>query len=136
MMLCFRENHCQTEETRLRVLVVEDDGTATDWLRKLLEAQGFAVQTADCYKAALQAATEWMPDMLVSDIRLPDKSGLDVIHSLRSAYPNLKAIAVSGCSKPDDDPTILAAGVSAYLPKPLDAERLGNLIRHLLANER
>lgn len=119
----------------MRVLVVEDDDLAADLLRRLLQAHGYAVRMAGCYKQALQTAAHWLPDLLVTDICLPDKDGLEVLRRMRSAYPTLKGIAVSGCTAPADVSRVYEAGFAAYLPKPLSADQLENAIRRVLADE-
>jgi CheY-like chemotaxis protein len=132
-MFCVRENHCKLKASRLRVLVVEDDRIAAESLRELLESEGYAVRTVGCYKEAVKTACHWLPDVLVSDICLPDKNGREVVRCMQSAHPNLKAIAVSGCTAPEDVAQIYDAGFSVYLPKPLNADQLGATLRGLLA---
>jgi CheY-like chemotaxis protein len=100
--------------SRVRVLVVEDDRVTADSLRELLEGEGFAVRAAGGYKAALKVACDWLPDVLVADICLPDRDGPEVLRCLRSAHPKMKGIAVSGCLAAEDLGRVYESGFAAF----------------------
>ena len=90
------------------------------------------MRSAACYKEALHTATEWFPDVLISDIVLPEKDGFQVIKTMRAAYPGLKGIAVSGYASPEDVARSRDAGFSEHFAKPVDIAQLTDAIRHLL----
>jgi CheY-like chemotaxis protein len=109
---------------RLHLLLVEDHAGTAGVMQRLLEAYGFEVRTAQCYIDALAAAAQWIPDILISDIGLPDKDGIEVMKIMRQAYPGLRGIVVSGYVRAEDEERSRTAGFSEFLCKPVDVERL------------
>jgi PAS domain S-box-containing protein len=109
---------------RLRVLLVEDHGDTAMMLRLVLEGAGHSIETAGDVATALAAATSRHFDLLVSDVGLPDGSGLDLIRELRARGSTVPAIAVSGYGHERDVQRSRAAGFRAHLVKPVDADRL------------
>ena len=118
-------------DSSLRVLVVEDDTTTAAVMRRVLEFAGFGVRAAGSYKDALNLASQWIPDVLVCDIGLPDKDGLALMKTLRRAYPTLKGIVVSGYTGLDDQAKCRDAGFSDYLSKPITAAQITSAIGRL-----
>ena len=119
--------------SRLQVLVVEDDGPTARVLGRLLERAGYAVRVAGTYKDAVRTAGEWLPDLVICDIGLPGRDGLDVMKTMRRAYPGLKGIVVSGHAAPADVAASLEAGFAEHLAKPVSLAQLHQAIRNVLA---
>ena len=107
-----------------RILLVEDHGDTAMMIRLLLEARGYEVETAGEVKQALHAVSLHDFDLLISDIGLPDQSGLEFMQELQGRGNMLKAIAMSGYGREEDLRRSREAGFSAYLIKPVDAEAL------------
>jgi signal transduction histidine kinase/ActR/RegA family two-component response regulator len=106
---------------RLRVLVVEDHRDTAEMMTRLLELEGHEVRTAANVAAALQAVDREGPfDLLVSDLGLPDRSGLDLMRDLRTRGNGLAGIALSGYGQEIDIEQSRAAGFAAHLVKPAD----------------
>ena len=119
---------------QLHVLVVEDDERTARVLGRLLERGGFAVRVVGCYKDALRTACEWLPDLVLCDIGLPGgRDGLDLMRTMRRAYPSLKGLVVSGHATPADVAASLDAGFAEHLPKPISMVQLRDAIRRVLA---
>jgi CheY-like chemotaxis protein len=97
-----------------------------------LKRWGCDVQTADSVASALKAADALKFDVLISDIGLPDGSGLDLIRQLKSRYP-VKGIAVSGFGMEEDLNSSRSAGFSEHLVKPVDLGQLELTLRKVLA---
>jgi PAS domain S-box-containing protein len=106
---------------RLHVLLVDDHEDTRYALRRLLKDHD--VRTASCVSAALEEAALYDFDLLISDIGLPDGSGMDLMQQLRARY-NMKGIALSGYGMEDDVRRSLNAGFCAHLTKPVSAEAL------------
>jgi len=117
---------------RLAVLLVEDNVDSADALSLALELEGFQVRLADSVAAAREAAREPF-DVLVSDLALPDGSGLDLVAEIHRHTP-VPAIALSGYGSARDKSRTAAAGFSAHLTKPVTIERLSETIRELVPN--
>lgn len=78
------------------ILVIEDDAGVRRVLQHTLEGAGHAVRTVDNGRDALHAVSERVPDLVVTDIVMPDSDGLEVIRVLKSDHPGVPVIAISG----------------------------------------
>jgi CheY-like chemotaxis protein len=116
-----------------RVLLVDDHIDTARAMGRLLKRWGCDVQTADSVASALKAADALKFDVLISDIGLPDGSGLDLIRQLKSRYP-VKGIAVSGFGMEEDLNSSRSAGFSEHLVKPVDLGQLEMTLRKVLAS--
>jgi CheY-like chemotaxis protein len=117
---------------RLSILLVDDNVDTLRSLTRLLAMRGLDVVPADSQAAALKLADQTEFDVLVSDIQLPDGSGLELISRLRDRRP-ITGIAISGFGAPDDITNSLAAGFAIHLVKPVDFRRLERAIREVAA---
>ncbi|MEO5931145.1 MAG: response regulator [Candidatus Kapaibacterium sp.] len=115
----------------LRVLVVEDHEDTRLVLQSLLERDGFTVFTANSVATALDVARGNPPDLLISDIGLPDGSGSDLMRLLRNRHP-LKGIAISGYGTDADIRRNMESGFSEHLTKPVSYLRLHDAIERLI----
>lgn len=108
----------------LRILLVEDHGDTRRVLARLLRNAGHAVEAAEHAAAALELFARQPFDLLISDLGLPDESGLELMRKLRAAKPGLTGICLSGYGMEDDREACRAAGFSEHLTKPVDRQRL------------
>ena len=118
-----------------RVLLVEDSEDVLYMLRLQLEWMGYTVETATNGNAAIDAATKLCPDIIVSDLRMPDIDGFQLIRQVRSirALMSIPAIALTGDSMDSDVRQAIASGFSAHLTKPVDSSELSRVIDQLTA---
>jgi hypothetical protein len=122
-------------ERPLRILLVEDHADTRRATARLLNGIGHRVTTADCVAGGLEAADTGGPyDLLISDLGLPDGTGLDLIRQLRPRL-NIPAIALSGFGMESDIQSSLDAGFDLHLTKPTTLERLESAIRELSSAE-
>jgi DNA-binding response OmpR family regulator len=106
---------------RCRLLLVDDHADTRELLERLL-SRDFTVDTARCYESALAAAARATPDLVISDIGLPGRSGIELMRELRARY-GVSGIAVTGHLL--DDPAVLrAAGFAKFLLKPIQLDEL------------
>lgn len=119
-----------------RVLVVEDDEDARELVRVTLEEAGASVETVATASDARREIQAGLPDVLVSDIRMPEEDGYALIRSLREAGVATPAIALTAYARREDADEARAAGFQIHLPKPVDAERLVDAVASLLRNDR
>jgi CheY-like chemotaxis protein len=118
------------------ILVVEDDPDARELMHAVLEQRGARVRSAESVARAFELLTDALPDLVVSDIAMPEEDGVAFLLRLR-AMPatdggRLPAIAVSAYTSVTDRARALSAGFSHYLFKPVDFEELCGTIRKLL----
>ncbi|MGB7159447.1 MAG: ATP-binding protein, partial [Tepidisphaeraceae bacterium] len=112
-----------TTTMTLRVLIVDDHEDTRHVIRRLLAGPGLDIRTAGCVSEALEEAALYDFDLLISDIGLPDGSGLDLMKQLRSRY-GMNGIALSGYGTEDDVRRSRAAGFHSHLTKPITSEAL------------
>jgi CheY-like chemotaxis protein len=107
----------------LRVLLVEDHGDTARIMSRLLTRRGYEVHTAGDVTTALGVAGSQRFDLVISDLGLPDRSGLELIGELRAAGHTMPAIALSGYGQEEDIQRSRLAGFSMHLTKPVDFEQ-------------
>ena len=116
------------EERPLKILLVEDHADTLAVLRKLLEKCGHTVSTAQTVQTALELALGQRFDLLISDLGLPDCSGLKLMEQIKKRCP-IPGIALSGYGTEDDVKQSRAAGFACHLVKPVKVSELRTAIR-------
>ncbi|MDM7914963.1 MAG: response regulator [Candidatus Eisenbacteria bacterium] len=109
---------------RLKILLVEDHEDTVWAMERLLGLQGHEVQTASSVAAGVEIAHRERFDLLISDLGLPDGSGLDLMARIRDLGIRLPAIALSGHGQEQDVDASLLAGFLTHLTKPVEPSRL------------
>ena len=120
--------------SKTRILVADDDPIALLFTRSLLEDRGYEVVTAEDGEGALEAVRREMPDLVVTDMVMPYKSGLEIIREMR-ADPALKEIPVLVISMKDKELDIvqgLDEGADDYVVKPVHALELAARVKKIL----
>ena len=123
----------------VHVLVVDDEADARGVIAMLLEGVGAIVTTADSARAAIEMLPQARPNVLVSDLGMPDEDGFDLIRQLRHDGHDAKvlpAIALTAFVQKDDARSSLSAGFQVHLPKPVDPHELTSVIARLAGENR
>jgi signal transduction histidine kinase len=117
------------------VLIVEDSGDTLDLLQTLFAKKGSRVLGAGTVGEALQIAEAEKPDLILSDIGLPDADGYQLLAELRnqSGAATVPVIAISGYVTEEDYARALAAGFAAYIAKPIDIDHLISTVHKLIS---
>lgn len=115
---------------RLRILFVEDHADTRASMQRLLQRLNHDVVTVESGTHALEQAASEQFDLVISDLGLPDMSGLELMQQLRDRF-GLKGIAVSGYGMEQDVNRSLEAGFQYHLTKPIKFEILRNLISEI-----
>jgi PAS domain S-box-containing protein len=115
---------------RRKVLVVEDHVDTARILQLVIRNWGHEVTIADSVTSAVKAAKENGFDLIISDIGLPDGTGLDLIRSVRT-FSQVPAIALTGFGMDDDVARTKSAGFNAHLTKPTNLQELEVLLHQL-----
>jgi PAS domain S-box-containing protein len=112
----------------LRVLVVDDDEDGRRLVSAILEDCGCIVMTAASVAEAMQRLAEQVPDLLLSDVGMPEEDGYDLIRRVRALPPrqggDLPAAALTAYARTEDRRNLLNAGFSMHLPKPIEPAEL------------
>jgi signal transduction histidine kinase len=118
--------------TGLRVLTVDDDPDACDLITTLLTQYGAEVLTLNSAREVLEHFAAFQPDVLVSDIGMPDMDGYMLLHHVRAleleAGGRVPAIAVTAYAREEDRRKALDQGFQHHIAKPLEPERLASAI--------
>lgn len=129
----------QSDLLNVKILVVDDEQDSLDFVVFLLEAAGAIVQGANSATSALEKLDTFLPDLLISDIAMPDLDGYEFIQRVRQQRTTPagtallpKAIALTAYAGDVNRRQILAVGFQKHLSKPVDPENLINEIVSLL----
>jgi DNA-binding response OmpR family regulator len=122
----------------LHILAVDDDEDTLEMLRFILQQQGANVVTADSVTKAVDTLRQFVPDVILTDIGMPDYNGYALIKLVRAKDEkegrNTPTIALTAYTSTADKQTALSSGFQKYLSKPFDPaeliETIGGLVRH------
>ena len=117
-----------------RVLLVEDHPDTAMLMRRVLARRGYDVVVAASVAEAREALQIASFDLMLSDLKLPDGSGLDLARDLSTHPGKLPAIALSGHATTDDVRESIEAGFFAHLAKPVDIDKLWAVMDSMLAS--
>jgi CheY-like chemotaxis protein len=108
----------------LRALVVDDQADERDLLAAALSIQEAEVRTAGDINEAMRIVTAWRPEIVISDIAMPDGGGYELVRRMRSAGIKAPAIAITAYASDEDRIRAFAAGFQIHLPKPAELYEL------------
>ncbi len=118
------------------ILVIDDEDQVRATLGQMLAREGYEVVVAPNGKVGMQLFREQGAHLIITDIVMPEKGGLETIMELRRDFPDVKIIAISGGGRVDPESYLtLAKGFGALrtLAKPFEREELLEAVRELLA---
>ena len=116
---------------RLNILLVEDDPTTLRLLARLLRGMGHEVEPADTLARASEVAEADGFDLIISDVGLPDGTGLELMRAITARRGRVPSIALTGYGMEEDIVRSREAGFSAHLTKPIDFMKLEEMIRQV-----
>src|SRR5262245_57023910 len=120
----------------IRVLVVDDEPDVRELVAAVLEECGAMVTTASSVDKALAALRQEIPDVLVTDIGMAERTGYDLIRAVRALPPDkggaLKAVALTAHSTLEDAEAAMEAGFTVHLPKPAYPAEMVSLLARLV----
>jgi len=116
------------------VLIIEDEADAAELFAEMMRVSGFRVLKTFSSAPAMQMITNEMPDLIILDIMMPEKSGLDLLHEMRSdpSVSGIPVVVVSAKSLPADVKLGMDAGAFTYLTKPVGFLELKNAVFNAL----
>ncbi len=121
----------KTELSGIRVLIVDDDIDTCDMLTFALNLLGAETQSSNSVSEAFVSLTDWKPDILLTDINMPDEDGYALLGKLRASSENgahIPAIALTALARAEDSEQALSAGFQLHLSKPVDITQLAEAI--------
>jgi DNA-binding response OmpR family regulator len=121
-------------QPKKRILVVDDNEDLRSVVQMLLQADGFEVAVAANGQQALVQHRAAPADVVVTDLFMPDKDGIETILELRRTSPGVKIVAISGWTSTQGSDYLRVAreiGAAATLQKPFDPAELSRVVRAL-----
>ncbi len=120
-----------------RVLMVDDDADTRSALGAILTNAGAELRDAESAAAAMEVLRAWRPDLLVSDLGLPDEDGYTLMRRIRALAPsaggNVPAVALTGYARAADRARCIEAGFQRHVVKPVDPVELIDVVATVLA---
>ena len=111
------------------IWIVDDDESIRWILEKALARENLVTQSFSSARDALQALHESTPQVLVSDIRMPGASGLELLQEVKAKHPGIPVIIITAFSDLDSAVSAFQGGAFEYLAKPFDVDKAVELIR-------
>jgi two-component system, NtrC family, nitrogen regulation response regulator GlnG len=118
------------------VWIVDDDRSIRWVIEKALSREGIAFNSFSTAQEALDALSGEAPEVLVSDIRMPGMSGLELLNTVKQRHPAVPVIVMTAYSDLDSAVAAFQGGAYEYLPKPFDVDQAVELIRRALDESR
>src|SRR5579864_348893 len=132
-MHAYNDHQPARSELVKAVWIVDDDRSIRWVLEKALAREGIAYKTFASAYEVLQALQQGQPQVLVSDIRMPGESGLNLLNNVRERFPQVPVIIMTAYSDLDSAVSAFQGGAFEYLPKPFDVDHAIALIRRASA---
>ncbi len=120
----------------IAILVIEDEIDSREFLKRLLEEHGARVTTASSAQEGYQMLVDEVPDVVLSDIGMPEEDGYSLMRRIRESGFNVPAIAVTAFARPDERARARVVGFDAHIAKPLDPVQLLGTIARLVSRSR
>jgi len=119
------------------IVVVDDDPGLRGAIRKILERGGHTIREAEDGDAGVRLVEREAPDLVVTDLLMPEKEGIETIMELRERFPQVRILAISGAGTLDGEggPLVDAElfGAHGTLPKPFSVETLLSVVDQVLS---
>ncbi len=115
-----------------RILVIEDDGEMRDLLKDFLKREGYEVDSVDNGSEAFRNLARQLFDLIITDVRMPGLSGLDILPGIKKLQPQASVIVITAFGSDEVCRRAFERGASVYLKKPIHLPNLGILIHKLL----
>jgi DNA-binding NtrC family response regulator len=112
------------------LLIVDDDPEALEWLSELAKGEGFSVSQADSLRAARIHMSRLQPDVLLTDLQLPDGQGIELVNDLESRE-STEVVLITGHASVESAVQALRLGATDYMVKPVDVDRLRAILRRV-----
>jgi DNA-binding NtrC family response regulator len=125
-----------TSMPRERILIVDDEANARTALAELLRDEGYAVETAADGFKALPKLDEFAPDVVVTDLKMPGLSGLELMDKVRERDPSCVVVVMTAFGDIETAVQAMRQGAADYLTKPVNVEELALVLKRELERKR
>ena len=138
MLKGFKKYYSDNMNTTKRILVIDDEPSALDLLRRILEGEGYEVQTATNGQEGVKLFRQQPFDLVVTDMVMPVQDGLQTIFELRNDAPNIPVIAISGGGTISKERYLTVVGYLdkiTTIAKPFTIEAIANAAAQIFQNQ-
>jgi len=118
------------------ILIIDDEQVLLEGCRQVLEEKGYVTATADNGERGLQLIRELNPDLVLVDLKMPGKSGMEVLQEIESTHPNLVKIVITGYSTVSLAVEAMKKGADDFIPKPFTDDELSMTVEKGLKKRR
>jgi DNA-binding NtrC family response regulator len=118
-----------------RLLIVDDEASIRDMLAFFFHKRGFEVLTASNFAEGQASAIRSTPDLVLSDINMPDGNGLDLLRKIKAESPKTPVIMITAHTSTPDAIEAMKAGAVDYIAKPFNIEELGLIVDRALGEK-
>lgn len=114
----------------IKLLIVDDEEEFASTLAERLELRGFMSQSVSCGTSALEAlASDFSPDVVLLDLKMPDMNGFEVLKEIKEKYPSIEVIMLTGHGAVSGGQDSKKRGAFDYIMKPVDIIELAGKIK-------
>src|SRR5260370_1173933 len=118
------------------ILIIDDEAAIRESLETLLEFEGYSVESAETGEQGLTKIGERPLDLVLLDVALPDRNGLEVLADIRDRDPQLAVIVITAYGTVDNAVRVIQSGATNFIQKPWDNEKLLADVRAVVARRR
>lgn len=115
-----------------KILIVDDEKSVRYSFRKLLDTDNYDLYEADNHHSALKVFSDIKPDLVIADIEMPGKSGLDLLHDIKALSPTTPVIIITAFGSGERVIKAMKYGAFDYFEKPFEIPKLKRLIDEAL----
>lgn len=126
-------HHCMTKIPR--ILVVDDEESMCNFMEIMLRKEGYTVSTAQSAKQAVSLIDSENPDLVISDIMMPEMSGIELLVEAKKHRTDLHFVVMTAFASVDSAVDALKRGADDYITKPFKIDEIKHVIKNLLDNE-
>ena len=117
---------------RARILIVDDEAVIRDGLKRVLEGESFVVETCSSGYSAIEIMQRREFDLIITDLKMPGMSGIEVLKSVRTLQPDIPVILITGYASIDTAVEAMKNGAADYISKPFAPDLLLEKVRNAL----
>jgi DNA-binding response OmpR family regulator len=123
------------DDNKKRILVVEDDAEMRSLLKDFFTEEGFEIDSVSNGSEAFRILVRELFDLVITDIRMPGLTGLDILPGIKKLQPNVPIIVITAFGSDEIRDRAMARGATSYLEKPLRFPELRTMIREIISSK-
>jgi DNA-binding NtrC family response regulator len=123
------------EQSKKRILIIEDDDEMRSLLKDFIEEEGYEADSVEKGTYAIRKLMTDPFDLIITDIRMPGYSGLEILPELKRLQPRIPIIVITAFGSEEVYRKALSRGANAYLEKPIQFYKLKELIQEIISTK-